>query len=165
MTPKAKCQCDDRIEHMVLNPAHTSSYFDANYHLIDFGPNGWWSRNKSKMQLLTEPCAQVFMVWNKGGGSPEVIGGANWKDYEDFSCGSHFILSWSHLPGMQDPVVYGIQYSDGSWLRNDGYATHPGQVNQAWSGTYAEAERMLELQAPLDSRLGQAKVAKLPIGQ
>lgn len=46
---------------------------------------------------------------------------------------------------MKTDKAYGVRYSDGSWLRSDGYATKPGQVNRAWSGNKLAAQRLVKL--------------------
>jgi hypothetical protein len=55
--------------------------------------------------------------------------------------------------------IYGIRYADGSWLRNDGYATRPGVVSKAWTGTRESAQRMIDLGVPLE----KATIAPIPI--
>ncbi len=54
---------------------------------------------------------------------------------------------------------YGLQFSDGSWFRNDGYATTPGRVNGAWTGTREAAQRLIDLCIPLDT----VTIAPLPV--
>jgi hypothetical protein len=127
---KARCQCEDRIDHMALNR-------DPENHRTPLR-----DRQNSKTATDCFPHGNNY--------------------YRTWGLGQH-ISDYALQRNFPDWGPYGLQYEDGSWLRNDGCATEPGKVNRAWSGTYEEAERMLELQVPLASRLGQVKVAKLPI--
>ncbi len=59
---------------------------------------------------------------------------------------------------------YGVRYSEPdsngnfSWLRDDGYATMPGTVARAWSGTKDRAQQLIDRGVPI----GPATAELLP---